>query len=316
MAHDEDLRAGRYDVILTTKRELDDFAKTALTELLEEATELTRQFLRGTRRWENDVCHEKLALRWGYELVERFLIYAETELPCRPFLLLDSMVAKFFSQPEPLYYHEDLLSPLGRFLDGLISRAIVSRDALAALFYHLYGFGQAPISLLLGLSAAESQRIYKNFERWREGGWQRMVDEIGMTEAELAGIEDRKRRQPERLAEETARMLHRLQSHYRKSEPQHYPCLTRAKWSALCQENYGYDYRAWHLAFCQDCLAEVCSLLSVPAGEAGDAGKLRLDLRVRPLPKGGTLSFLFAPRGGDKKDGPRRPSQRLSRTPS
>lgn len=294
---DQDHREERYDVILATKQELDDFAEAALMDLLDEAAEHTKRFLRGTRRWVSDVSHEKLALRWGYELVERFLIQAETELPCRPFLLLDSLVAKLFSQPEPFYYHEDVLSPLGRFLDGLISRAVVSRDALAALFYHLYGFGQAQVSSLLGLGAAESQRIYKNFERWREGGWQRMVEEVGTTATDLAHMEDSKRRQPERLAREAGRILLRLQAHYRKSEPQHYPCLSRARWADLCHGNYGYDYRAWHLAFCHDCLGGVCRLLSIPSERAGEGTTLLLDLHVRPLPKGGPLTFLFAARG-------------------
>src|SRR5207249_10035292 len=90
-------------------------------------------------------------------------------------LFRSSIIAKYFSQPEPLCYHKDLLSPLGRFLEGMTSRAVVSRDALMALFYHLYGFGQGQVVRILGLGIVESQRVYKNFERWRQTGWQRAV---------------------------------------------------------------------------------------------------------------------------------------------
>jgi hypothetical protein len=108
---------------------------------------------------------------------KRFVVFGRTEVPCRPFFLLDSLIAKSFSQPDPLCYHKELLTPVGRFLDGLASRAVVSRDALIALFYHFYGFSQAHVVKLLGFGQAESQRVYKNFERWRQTGWQRTMNE-------------------------------------------------------------------------------------------------------------------------------------------
>src|SRR5436853_235480 len=181
-------------LVVTTVEEFDRMAAQTQPDLLERATSHTRRFLRETGQWSDDISHEKLALRWGYEFLERFLVCGRAEVPCRPFLLLDSLVAKYFSQAEPLCYHEGLLSPLGRFLDGLTSRAVVSRDALMALFYHLYGFGQGQVVKVLGLGAAESQRVYKNFERWRRTGWQRAMTEIGMTDEDLREIEDQKRR--------------------------------------------------------------------------------------------------------------------------
>ena len=48
-----------------------------------------------------------------------FSLAGRSEVPCRPLFLLDSIVAKQHSRPEPFCYHPDLLTPLGRFLDGL-----------------------------------------------------------------------------------------------------------------------------------------------------------------------------------------------------
>ena len=128
--------------VVTTGEEFDRVMARALPELLDCATAHIRRFLRETGRWADDISHEKLAIRWGYEQVERFLVCGRAEIPCRPFFLLESFIAKFLSQPEPLCYQKDLLTPLGRFLDGLTARAVLSRDALVALFYHLYGVAE------------------------------------------------------------------------------------------------------------------------------------------------------------------------------
>src|SRR5512132_321631 len=220
-------------LVVTTVEDFDRMAVQTQSDLLERATSYTRRFLRETGQWTDDISHEKLALRWGYEFLERFLVSGRTEVPCRPFLLLDSLIAKHFSQCEPLCYHQGLLSPLGRFLDGLTSRAVVSRDALMALFYHFYGFGQGQVVRVLGLGPAESQRVYKNFERWRRTGWQRAIAEIGFTEEELAQIEKQKSRAPEQFNQEATQLLTSVQGHYRKSEPQHFSCLNRQQWSEL-----------------------------------------------------------------------------------
>jgi hypothetical protein len=291
MSEERDALA-RFHSLVTSPAEFDQFVADAMPELVQQASAQTKRFLRGTGQWVNDVSHEKLALRWGYELVERFLVLGRMELPCRPFLALDSMLAKHYSQLEPLWYHIDLLSPLGRFLDGLTSRAVISRDALMALFYHFYGFSQVQVAWMLGLSHAETQRVYKNFERWRQTGWQRTMDEIGLTGAELAEIEEQKRLYPERINEETDRLIRLLQPHYRKSEPDHYPCLARQQWSELCEHNSGYDYRVWHLAFCRDCFCEMCDLRNLHADGISEVVKPRIDIQVRPLPKNGTLVVL------------------------
>ena len=55
-------------------------------------------------------------------------------------------------------------------------------------------------------------------------------------------------------------MLRLTQAHYRKSEPDHYPCLPRHEWEEMFLEGYGIDYRIWHLAFCLDCLQSAWDL--------------------------------------------------------
>ena len=104
--------------IAQTVEEFDRLTAQALPALLDRATSHTRRFLRETGQWADDISHEKLALRWGYELTERFLASGRGEVPCRPFLLLDSLTAKYLSQSEPLCYHQGLSSPLGRFRTG------------------------------------------------------------------------------------------------------------------------------------------------------------------------------------------------------
>lgn len=284
--------------LIATVEEFDQVIRESLPELLERATLHTKRFLKETGQWENDVTHEKLALRWGYELVERFLTCGRSEVPCRPLFLLESMTAKYYSQPQPLCYHQDLLSPLGRYLDGLASRAVVSRDALMALFYHLYGLRQGQVVRLLGFGSAESQRIYKNFERWRQAGWQRTMEEVGVTAADLGEIDAQKSQQPEQFNVEVQRLLKILQGHYRKSEPEHYPCLTRDQWRDLFRQDYGYDYRIWHLALCHECFNEVVRARSSVLDQHD---RVCIDLQIRPLQKShGVMAVLLGAKGGSE----------------
>jgi hypothetical protein len=299
----------RLSRLIATAEEFDRLTAEALPDLLDRATAQTRRFLREAGQWQEDVAHEKLALRWGYDLVERFLLCGRAEVPCRPFFLLESLIAKHFSQPDPLCYHKDLLTPVGRFLDGFVSRAVVSRDALMALFYHLYGLGQGQVVRLLGLGPLENQRVYKNFERWRRNGWQRTIEEIGMTEAELCEIETARQQHPERLRLETERLLQVVQTHYRRSEPCHHPCRSRQDWTNLFAEDYGLDYRIWHLAMCRLCLLEVHALRRA---QGDDLPEPRVDLHLRPL-KSTALTLVAADAGGDYDQGTGR-AQRLSRT--
>ncbi|MGH7236806.1 MAG: hypothetical protein ACREIO_10525 [Nitrospiraceae bacterium] len=297
--------------LVTTGEEFDRLMAQALPDLLDHATGHMRRFLRETGQWADDISHEKLALRWGYDLFERFLVCGRAEIPCRPFFLLDSFIAKFLSQPEPLCYHKELLTPLGRFLDGLTARAVLSRDALIALFYHLYGFGQSHVVRLLGLGPVERQRVYKNFERWRRTGWLRAVEEIGLTDVELHQIEDEKCRYPERLTAEMSRLLSSVQAHYRKSEPEHFRCLTAHQWAELFREEYGYDYRVWHLALCRECLLDVHAFRQ---DRLDGIPPPRIDLHVRPLQRSGVMALVVVNGGDSNGDGAGRPTQRLSRT--
>lgn len=297
--------------VVTSAEEFDWVTARALPQLLDRTTAQTKRFLRETGQWADDIAHEKLALRWGYELLERFLMCGRIEVPCRPLFILDSLVAKQFSRPEPLWYERELLSPIGRFIEGLTSRAVVSRDALMALFYHLYGFGQGQVVRVLGIGPTESQRVYKNFERWRRGGWRRAVEEIGMTDAELLQIEHEKACYPTRINAEADRVNRLVQAHYRKSEPEHYPCLTLQQWQELYEQDYGFDYRVWHLSLCHDCLTAVCELRQHCLNGALAP---QIDLRVRPLANGKILPFGLPPRGGNNGTG--QPVQCISTTPA
>lgn len=301
--------ASRLSVVVTTAVEFDQFTNDALPELLDRAAAHTRKFLRETGQWADDVSHEKLALRWGYGLLERFLVCGRLEVPCRPFFLLDSLAAKFFSQPDPMCYHRGLLTPLGRFLDGLASKAVVSRDALMALFHHLHGFGQNHVVRILGLDAMDSQRIYKNFERWRRDGWQRMVGEIGLTEAELSNLEDQKSQDAKRFNADAGRLLGEVQTHYRRSEPEHFPCLSREQWAEICRAGHSYDYRVWHLAMCRECLEIVCGLRQE---EAPDIPMPVVDLHVRSPQKNGAAVDMRMNGGNGHGIATRRASSRLS----
>jgi hypothetical protein len=290
MPIEEQSGTGAPSRIVSTAEEFDRFVAQAMPELLDRAVTQTKRFLKETDQWNDDVVHEKLALRWGYELVERLLVYGRSEVPCRPVFVLDSLIAKFFSQPEPLCYHKALLSPLGRFLDALAGRAVVSRDALIALYYHFYGFGQTQLSKVLGFGSVESQRVFKNFERWRQSGWQRTMNEVGITEADLDSLDDQKRRNADHFNDQADRLIRLVQKHYRKSEPDHYPCLPCEKWGEMFHQDYGHDYRVWHLAFCRECLAHVRDLRGHALGRESTG---RIDLHVYPLKKGSSVIPLW-----------------------
>jgi hypothetical protein len=245
---------GRLEDVVSTAEEFDRVVSQALPILLDRATGYTKRFLRETGQWTDDIAHEKLILRWGAEYLEQFLVCGRSEVPCRPLFLLDSLVAKQHSRPEPFCYHPDLLTPLGRFLDGLMARAAISRDALVALYRHCYGLGPGEVIAATGLNGSESQRIYKNLSRWRDSGWQRTMDEAGISEVELKDLLGQQQRSRQRFNSEAERIIRFAQAHYRKSEPEHYPCLSRSQWGEMFSQGYGCDYRIWHLALCLDCM--------------------------------------------------------------
>jgi hypothetical protein len=251
---------GRLEEVVSTADDFDRVVSQALPILLDRAASYTKRFLRETGQWGDDMAHEKFVLRWGAEYLERFLVCGRSEVPCRPLFLLDSLVAKQLSQAEPFCYHPDLLTPLGRFLDGLVARAVISRDALIALYYHLYGMGPREVIAVTGLNGSETQRIYKNFQRWRDSGWQRTIEEIGFTNAEVEELSVQQQQQHQRLNSEAERIIRFAHTHYRKSEPDHYPCLSRNQWEEMFMQGYGCDYRLWHLALCLDCIQTAWNL--------------------------------------------------------
>lgn len=266
------------DQVVTTAEEFDRVASQALPLLLDRAVGYTKQFLRETGQWSDDVAHEKFVLRWGAEYLEQFLVTGRSEAPCRPLFLLDALVARQHSRPDPFCYHPDLLTPLGRLLDGLVGRASISRDALIALYHHCYGLGPGQVIAVVGLNGSEGQRIYKNFQRWRESGWQRTMDDAGITDAEVRELCEQQQRHRQRFNGDAERMLRVAQAHYRKSEPDHYPCLSRRQWEEMYAEGYGVEYRIWHLAQCLDCLQTVWDF---GPGGAGAGEKPRVALQIK-----------------------------------
>lgn len=266
--------AGRLEEVVTTAEEFDRVVSQSLPLLLDRAAGYTKRFLRETGQWSDDVAHEKFVLRWGAEYLEQFLLSGRSEVPCRPLFLLDSMVARQHSRPEPFCYHKDLLTPLGRFLDGLVGRAAVSRDALIALYHHCYGLGPGQVISALRLQGSESSRIYKNFQRWRDVGWKRTLEDIGLTEADLKSLTEQ---QGHRFNGEAERLLRFAQAHYRKSEPDHYPCLPRRQWEDMFLQGYGVDYRVWHLALCLDCL-QLAWDLGLDGASASEKPRVALQL--------------------------------------
>lgn len=276
---DSTAESARLDRVVMTGEEFDRVVSRALPELLDRAVTYTKRFLRETGQWSDDVAHEKFVLRWGAEYLERFLACGRAEVPCRPLFLLDSLVARQHSQPEPFCYHPDLLTPVGRLIDGWLSRAVISRDALIALYHHCYGLAPGQVIAILGMAGSESQRIYKNFQRWRESGWQRAMDDLGFTSDEIEGFQRQQVQHRHRFNADAERLLRFAQSHYRKSEPDHYACPSRLDWEGMYAQGYGIDYRTWHLALCVDCLQVAWDLGS---SRTSSIDKPRVDIRIYP----------------------------------
>ena len=128
-----------------------------------------------------------------------------------------------------------------------------------------------------------------------------------MTEAELRELEIIQNRDPQRLNQEADRLIPMVQEHYRRSEPEHFPCLSRRQWEDLFHHGYGYDYQVWHLALCRDCMAEA---YAIRLDGLTETRGVQIDLHLRPLLKGRVASFLWVQRGGG--NGTERPAQRIS----
>ncbi len=286
------------DTIVESQEAYDQFVEVGMPILLGRANNYTKKILKETNSWTENVSHEKLALRLSYELVERFLVYARNELPCRPTLLLDSFVAKHFSQPTSFVHNHKPLTSLDSFIDGLSSKAVISRDALIAQFTHYYSLTPSQVIKLLGLAEEQSQRIYKNFTRWRQSGWQRTMKEIGLSLSQITGLEQELEDDAHAINRQALDSLIQIQAHYRKSEPDHYPCQTDEQWGEMFTEGHGQDYRIWHLSMCHPCLNMVYQA-SMEGAQSGNQ-PLELQLQVQP---GSLTPRMFQETTGVQKHG-------------
>ena len=268
-----------YCQIVFSQRELSEYIDQHRIEFLNRATQQTRHFLKATGQWKNDVVHEKMATRWAYETLERFQTSDRAEMPIRPLPLFDSFVAKYYSRTDGHRFSSDSPSPLSSFFHSLFARAVFSRDALIAVFYHLYGLGQQPVAKILGLGPVQLDRVYKNYKRWREVGWPLMVQEAKLRDSVLARLTHLA---PAQLHREANRIIPDLQNHYRKSEPLFYPCVTESEWRGIYDDDRAHDYRGWHLALCVSCLKTLCRSRTV-AGMGLES--LTINIRLQPPSK-------------------------------
>jgi hypothetical protein len=101
---------------------------------------------------------------------------------------------------------------------------------------------------------------------------------MGMTEAELQGLTEQQQRQRHRFNSEAEGILGLVQAHYRKSEPDHYPCLAREQWEDMSRQGYGIEYRIWHFALCLSCLQTACDV-GLDGASAIDTPRVVLQLQ-------------------------------------
>jgi hypothetical protein len=101
---------------------------------------------------------------------------------------------------------------------------------------------------------------------------------MGITEAELEGLNEQQQHQRHRFNRDAERMLSFAQAHYRKSEPDHYPCLSWHQWEDMFRQGYGIEYRIWHLALCRDCLQTAWDL-GLDGASAIDVPRVVLQLQ-------------------------------------
>lgn len=243
--------------LIHNSEEFEQFIPSNFSCLLERSSALIRRILQDMGQWADNTAHEKLLLRLSFDLLERFIEYCPSQLPGRPALLLDGFISDFFGKPQEIGESRASNPILYRYLDGLLRRAVVSRDALICLFYHFYGMKPVEVSFFLGLEEGQSQRIYKNFARWRQSGWQQATEEVELTAQEIESLREAQTSDSYLFNEEVGHHLDSLLSFYRKSDPPYYPCLSINKWQDMLREGYGFDYRMWHLPLCLSCMEAV-----------------------------------------------------------
>lgn len=239
-----------------TQEEYESWKNELEKDLLLYVIRQVRQYLRNTGEWMTNVEHERLARRWGHELLERFLIDVPNHLPCRPLYLLDSFLARHFGDSKPFLTNNPsaLIAPLGRFINGLLAQAVTCRDASMVLLYHFYSYTPRQVAQVLNLDDLGSQRIYKNFARWRRFGWNHILQTLNLTPADLVDLDRCKLQNSQLFYADAALLISAGQAHYRRSEPEYFPCRTEEEWHDIYTHDYAFDYRTWHLIFCRNCL--------------------------------------------------------------
>lgn len=246
--------------MITNREEFQACLPANFSCFLERSSGLIRRILQDMGQWADNSAHEKLLLRLSFDLIERFIEYCPSQLPCRPLLLLDGFISDFFGRPQVSKASSASNPILYRFLDGLLNRAVLSRDPLICLFYHFYGMKPVEIGFLLGLGEGQTQRIYKNFARWRQKGWYQAAEEVGLTTQEVQTLGENQASNPETFNQHVRENLETLLPFYRKSDPPYYPCLDGSKWQEMFKEGYGVDYRMWHLHLCLSCMNEIATV--------------------------------------------------------
>ncbi len=245
--------------VISNPEEFKECIPAHFSFFLERSSSLIRRILQDMGQWADNTAHEKLLLRLSFDLVDRFIEYCPSQLPCRPSLMLDGFISDFFGRSQELKSSAAFNPILYRFIDGLLNRAVLSRDALICLFYHLYGMKPVEVGFLLGLKEEQAQRIYKNFARWRQKGWYQAVEEAGLTDQEMHSLAVTQISQPEFFHEAVRKILDTLLPFYRKSDPPYNPCLDDQKWHELFRKGYGFDYRMWHLPLCHSCMNTIAT---------------------------------------------------------
>jgi hypothetical protein len=264
--------------VINSPEEFKQFVPANFSYFLERSSGLIRRILQDMGQWADNTAHEKLLLRLSFDLVERFIEYCPSQLPCRPSLLLDGFISEFFGRPQESKASSASNPILYRFLDGLLNRAVLSRDALICLFYHFYGMKPVEVGYLLGLEEGQTQRIYKNFARWRQKGWYQALEEAGLTDQELHTLAENQICNPGKYNTDVREILETLLPFYRKSDPPYYPCLEAKKWQEMFREGYGFDYRMWHFPLCVSCMHTIAGLGNSFLLNA----ELKLNLHISP----------------------------------
>ncbi|HSF10820.1 MAG TPA: hypothetical protein VLA60_15520 [Nitrospirales bacterium] len=240
--------------MVTTQEEFQECISADFPFFLERASGIIKRNLQDMGQWANDTSHEKSLRRLSFDLVVWFIEYCPSQLPGHPTLLLDGFISEFLERFQESNVSLTSNSILYRFIEGLLRRAVVSRDALICLFYHFYGMKPAEVGCILGLDQGETLGIYKVFERWRQKGWHQAVKDIGLTDRELYALTETQLSQPKVFQEDVGKILKTLTPFCRKSEPPNNSCLDEEKWYEMFREGYGCEFRMWHLPLCQSCM--------------------------------------------------------------